>query len=163
MFPVTCFSSANALEGLEMDEEDGMVVVNYKGLAIVTYRSVVTYESTLFGSSYRGYLILFQFSVLEGPSSSVLQLSAPVSLCNYTPKHMVRFCNKFSLVSFIPLFVQAVAKYDPDENGDKPQDSDIGLMFPEPLVSDCYRRVLPVFVWTELPRKTEKTNYFWSD
>ena len=90
IFPITCFSSTNALEGLEMDEEDGVVVVNYKGLAIVTYRSVVTYESTLFGSSYRGYLILFQFTVLDGPSASVLQLSPPVSLCDYTPEHMVR-------------------------------------------------------------------------
>ena len=88
-FSIKCYSSASALENLKIEEDSGMVVVNYRGLAIVTYRSVVTYESALFGSPYRGYLILFHFTLVNGPMNCAVRLPRSIMLHDYTPEHMV--------------------------------------------------------------------------
>ena len=49
---------------------DGTVLVDFCGLSVVEFRSVVTYESAMFGSNFRGYLIAFRYMLINGPYST---------------------------------------------------------------------------------------------
>ena len=72
------------------------VLVNYFGMAILSYRSVTSFESELFGSAHRGYLIAFRYTVWNGPHSSFLPLYSEPCLFDYTVAHQVNLvsCGK---------------------------------------------------------------------
>ena len=73
----------------ELTEGQHTVLVNYRGLAVITYKSVVTYESSLFGSPFRGYLIMFQYTLYNGPVDIQLMVPNVPRMYDYTAKHMV--------------------------------------------------------------------------
>ena len=88
--PVRCYGSCDVL-GVNTS---GTVLVDAFGLSIIEHRSVVTFESALFGSEFRGYLIVFPYVLVNGPDLSLPPLLGHRRLngmvMSYTDDHMVR-------------------------------------------------------------------------
>ena len=88
-YAIQCFSPDTPLYGPLVAGEGRDVLVNRKGLALVSYRSTVTYESQLFGSPFRGYLLLFQYTLFDGPVVVPIPSYTEPLLYDYTAVHMV--------------------------------------------------------------------------
>ena len=88
-FAICCYSPEVPLYGPLVSGDEANVLANRKGLAVITYRSTVTYESRLFGSPFRGYLILFQYIIMDGPLVVPLSMFIEPRLYDYTSAHMV--------------------------------------------------------------------------
>ena len=86
---VSCDSPDLDLDGPLVDEGRGQILVNFRGLAIVTYQSVVTYESALFGSPFRGYLVMFRYTLRNGPLHWLPRVFLGSEVYHYTSSHMV--------------------------------------------------------------------------
>ena len=69
--------------------ETGSVFVNIFGLSIIFYSSVVIYESPIFKSEKRGYLLLFQYTLFNGPGSSPSHPIPRMMKFDYTKTHLV--------------------------------------------------------------------------
>ena len=69
--------------------ETGYVFVNIYGLSIVFYSSVVIYESEIIRSDKRGYLLLFQYTLVNGPGSASFQPVSHLMALDYTKQHLV--------------------------------------------------------------------------
>ena len=87
--PVQCYSPDLVIDEQVKKDDQLNMILNYCGLAVISYRSVVTYESNLFGSPYRGYLLLFRYTILDGPLSAPVLPTFGVMLDFYTSKHLV--------------------------------------------------------------------------
>ena len=89
--PIRCFSP----DGPLYLDTTGTVLVDTFGLSVVEFRSVVTHESAMFGSGYRGYLIVFPYILVNGPDVGSFSLSGRMQLnkllMSYTDDHMVLF------------------------------------------------------------------------
>ena len=88
-FAIQCYSPDAPLSGPLVTNDENTVLANYKGLAIISYRSTVTYESSLFSSPFRGYLIVFQYTLIDGPLTVPLTIFTESRLYDYTSDHMV--------------------------------------------------------------------------
>ena len=88
-YAICCYSPDVPLYGPLVSGDEANVLANRKGLAVVAYRSTVTYESRLFGSPFRGYLLLFQYTILDGPLVVPLSFFIEPRLYDYTSAHMV--------------------------------------------------------------------------
>ena len=93
LLPVQCFSPIGALDL----NTKGTILVDVFGLSIVEFRSVVTYESAMFGSNFRGFLIVFRYSLVNGPRLACssyfdrmfLKSRGEVCDMDYTDAHVV--------------------------------------------------------------------------
>ena len=88
-FAIQCYSPDTPLSGPLVTNDASTVLANYKGLAIISYRSTVTYESSLFSSPFRGYLVVFQYTLIDGPLIVPLTIFIGPRLYDYTSDHMV--------------------------------------------------------------------------
>ena len=131
-YAIRCVIPNGPLDGPLVVGDESTILVNYKGLAVVSYRSTVTYESQLFGSPFRGYLLLFQYTMFDGPLNVPVPLFTTPRLYEYTSEHM------------------ASVRYDPEDDEHVKPVGLKSLVLPEPFVSDANKRQLPSFVWVEV-------------
>ena len=80
--------------------ETGSVFVNIFGLSIVFYSSVVIYESPIFKSEKRGYLLLFHYTLFNGPGSYPSHPVPRMMRFDYTKAHLVS--HDFYYILFLP-------------------------------------------------------------
>ena len=92
-YPITCKSPNGPLDEplYTVGLSQGTVLMNYLGMAIVSYRSVTSIESSLFGSEHRGYQIVFRYTVWNGPLAHQTPLYSVPRLFDYTDAHRVIF------------------------------------------------------------------------
>ena len=71
IYPIDCFGCNQFTLAPEDPETEGSVLVNIFGLTVIKFNSVMNLAPTMFGDSYRGYLITFRYILVDGPGMPV--------------------------------------------------------------------------------------------